>query len=326
MRTNETSLLALALLATAACSPAQTDPTDTTTPPDAGTRPPDAGTPTPTGAIKTVFLIVMENHDWSQVKGSASAPYINHTLLALGAHAEQYKNPPALHPSEPNYLWLEAGSSLGVTTDLDPAVNHQSTTAHLATQLNAAGVSWRSYQEGISGTVCPLTGTGNYRTKHDPFVFFDDLTGGRDPHDAACIAHNRPFDELARDLEAGTVARYNFLTPDLCDDGHDKCGPAQDQVRQTDDWLAAHIPGILASATYRDGGAVFITWDEGNGHSDGPIGMIVLSPHAKAGYENSVPYTHSSTLRTVQEVFGVAPFLGDAARATDLSDLFDAFP
>ena len=55
--------------------------------------------------------------------------------------------------------------------------------------------------------------------------------------------------------------------------------------------------------------------------------MIVLSPHAKGqGYSNTLHYTHSSTLRTIQEIFGVTPFLGDAANAADLSDLFTAFP
>ena len=83
---------------------------------------------------------------------------------------------------------------------------------------------------------------------------------------------------------------------------------------------------ILDSAAYRSGGAVFVTWDEGKA-SDGPIGMIVLSPFAKGnGYRNFIRYTHGSTLRTFQEIFGVRPFLRDAAIETDLSDLFAVFP
>src|SRR3979411_2634676 len=41
-------------------------------------------------AIQTVFLILMENHNWLDFKGSADAPYINNTLLAMGGHAEEY--------------------------------------------------------------------------------------------------------------------------------------------------------------------------------------------------------------------------------------------
>jgi len=83
---------------------------------------------------------------------------------------------------------------------------------------------------------------------------------------------------------------------------------------------------LISSSAWQNGGALFITWDEGEG-GDGPIGMIVLSPSAKGGgYSNTIRYTHSSTLRTVQEIFGVTPLLGDAANATDLRDLFRAFP
>jgi hypothetical protein len=82
---------------------------------------------------------------------------------------------------------------------------------------------------------------------------------------------------------------------------------------------------ILQSSAYQDGGVLFITWDEGA--PNGPIGMIVLSPYAKGkGYSNSIFYTHSSTLRTLEEIFGVTPLLGDAANATDLRDLFKTFP
>jgi len=69
-----------------------------------------------------------------------------------------------------------------------------------------------------------------------------------------------------------------------------------------------------------------ITWDEGEG-GDGPIGMIVLSSFAKGnGYSNSIHYTHGSTLRTLQEIFGITPLIRDAANQTDLNDLFAVFP
>ena len=279
----------------------------------------------PSVAAPTVFVILMENHNWSDIKDSPSAPYIN-ALLTQGAHAEAYYNPPGLHPSEPNYLWLEAGTNFGVTNDSSPAMNHQASTAHLTTQLDSASISWKSYQEDIAGDVCPLVGTSHYAPKHNPMVFFDDVTGGNNPQSAYCISHVRPYPELSADLTSGNVARYNFITPNLCNDMHDSSGCATNNaVQNGDNWLAQAVPPILASNAYQAGGILFITWDEGEG-SDGPIGMIVLSPNAKSGYSNTIPYTHSSMLRTVQEIFGVQPFLGDAANANDLSDLFSSFP
>src|SRR5450631_2456411 len=78
----------------------------------------------------TVFIILMENENWSSIKGSASAPYINNTLLPIASYAEQYYNPPGNHPSSPNYLWLEAGTNFGILNDNPPSSNHQSTTNH----------------------------------------------------------------------------------------------------------------------------------------------------------------------------------------------------
>ncbi len=269
----------------------------------------------------TVFLILMENHNWNQIKGSASAPYIN-SLLSTGAHAEAYYNPSGLHPSEPNYLWLEAGTNFGVTNDNPPSSNHQSSTAHLTTELSAAGIPWKSYQEDISGTVCPLSGVAKYAPKHNPMVFFNDVTGNNNAQSANCISHVRPYTELAGDLATGNIGRYNFITPNLCDDMHDSSGcPTSNSVKNGDTWLSKAIPTLMASSAYKNGGIIMITWDEGEG-GDGPIGMIVLSPNAKHGYSNTIHYTHSSTLRTLQEIFGVGPLLGDAAKATDLSDLF----
>ncbi|HWZ20228.1 MAG TPA: alkaline phosphatase family protein [Ktedonobacteraceae bacterium] len=275
---------------------------------------------------KHVFLIVMENHNWSDIKNSPSAPYINNTLLPTASYAEQYYNPPGNHPSEPNYLWLEAGTNFGISDDADPAFNHQSTTQHFVTLLNNAGYSWKSYQEDISGTDCPLTSSGSYAPKHNPMVFFDDVTNTNDPNSSNCISHIRPYTELATDLPQNTEPNYSFITPNLCDDMHDSCAPLNDPVKQGDTWLAQNLPTILNSQAYMNGGIVFITWDEGEG-GDGPIGMIVLSNNAKGGgYSNTIQYTHSSTLRTLEEIFGLTPLLGDAANASDLSDLFKTFP
>ncbi len=279
-------------------------------------------TPAP---VTSVFIIVMENHNWSQIEGSPSAPYINQTLLVQGAYAEAYYNPPNLHPSEPNYLWLEAGTNFGVTDDGNPSANHQASKAHLTSLLDAAGISWKSYQEDIKGDTCPLEISGHYSPKHNPMVFFDDVTGGNDPNSAYCIAHIRPYTELGYDLASGNAARYNFITPNLCHDMHGGTGCDKNGIKSGDDWLRKAVPEILDSEAYKSGGILFITWDEGES-SDGPIGMIVLSPYAKIGYSNTLHYTHSSTLRTIEEIFGVQPFLGDAANATDLSDLFNTFP
>src|SRR5258708_25440874 len=120
---------------------------------------------TPDTAHHTVFVILMENHNWSSIKGSPSAPYINNTLLPMGAHAEQYYNPPKLHPSEPNYIWLEAGDNFGIPDDAAPITNHLSTDNHLVHMLTGAGLSWETCQQGVDGKRCRLMSHGLYSAK-----------------------------------------------------------------------------------------------------------------------------------------------------------------
>jgi hypothetical protein len=277
-----------------------------------------------------VFLVLEENHDWTSTK---TLPYIQH-LLQIGAHSEQYYNPRNLHPSEPNYIWIEAGSNYGLTTDNDPsAQNLIRNTAHLSKLLDAAGISWTSYQEGITADTCPISSGNGYAAKHNPFVFFDDVSGN--PPSATnqhCRDHHKPFSQFLPDLKAGNVARYNFITPNLQDDMHDGT-PAQG-----DDWLKANIDPIINPASPNHNAAIYaraalmITWDEGTGTSDGPIGFIVVSPFAKVGFtDTTMPapyyYTHSSLTLSLQKIFGVAaPPLGGAATARDLSALFTSFP
>jgi hypothetical protein len=313
-----------------------TTPTDTgTAPSDTGTAPSETGAPA--GNIQTVFVILMENHSWSTITKSTSSTYIK-SLMAKGAYATNYKTPTGNHPSEPNYIWLEAGGNLGITNDNPPSANHQATTDHLVSQLEAKGISWKTYQEGITGTTCPLTASGLYDPKHCPMLFFDNITDNRTATSKHCTDHVRPYTELATDLTAGTVARYNFITPNLCNDMHGETigtncpSLTTDMIKKGDTWLSTEVPKILASNAFKNGGALFITWDEGDesanplaAASDGPMGMIVLSSFAKVGYASSLAYTHSSTLRTFETIFGV-PFLRGAATSNDLSDMFTAYP
>jgi phospholipase C len=287
--------------------------------------------------IKTVFLIVMENHNWTgdgglDIKDNSAAPYINNTLLPMASHAEEYFNPTNNHPSLPNYIWLEAGTNFGILNDGPPSANSQKTKAHLVTELDKANVSWKAYLENADGKTCPLNNEGTtdpdgnplFAVRHEPFSYFDNVTKNLNEHSPYCIAHLRPYTELATDIANNTLPSYVWITPNLCDDMHDNC--SGNPVAHGDTWLSQNVPAILASTAYQNGGALFITWDEA-AKGDGPIGMIVLSPFAKGnGYSNTIPYDHGSTLRTIEEIFSAKPLLRDAKHEKDLSDLFSVFP
>ena len=107
-----------------------------------------------------------------------------------------------------------------------------------------------------------------------------------------------------------------------------------------DAWLQANVPLILASPAYHDHGALFITFDE-SGFDDfsgccstgvpptgvnggGRIGLLMLSPLAKAGSSTDAPYDHNSLLRTVEDGFGISEHLNNAGSTAEhaMADLF----
>jgi hypothetical protein len=218
------------------------------------------------GPIKTVFVIAMENHNWTQpvsqtspgqILGNPAAPYIN-SLVTPGnpnaakvSYASNYLNAGAnIHPSEPNYIWADAGSNLGITNDADPYPNNVSNTSNsLSNYLQLSGKTWRSYQEDTdinlannqpvpkSQHTVPLTshngtftsGTNQYNgsnqydyaAKHNPQVFFTTTNGGNNSTPSNPLAQNyAPLQQLQSDLSNNTVAQYNWISPDQFNDQH----------------------------------------------------------------------------------------------------------
>ena len=355
--------------------------------------------------VRSVFVIAMENHNWTQpanqftgsiqqVYQNPAAPYINSLVDGSSpvsdqvAYATAYHNVLAdaagtthIHPSEPNYLWAEAGTNFGVLNDNDPfrvpGGTNQDTTAHLSTLLAKAGWTWRSYQEDIdlardannqltnvalpaAAWTVPLTSFSgvfssginafnlanqyNYAAKHNPMVLFTDSNGGNDATPSNPLSKQyAPLQQLFADLGDNTVANYNWITPNQYNDMHTTLsagfqgltGDAA-RIRQGDAFLSQIIPTIMASEAYQDHGLIVLWWDEAE--KDGVAGdnaddfthtipFIIISKDAHGNvdgkpYGSPVFYTHSSFVRTMQEIFGVGPLLGDAANATDLADLF----
>lgn len=302
--------------------------------------------------IQYVWIILMENHNWTgnnsgasfgdpDIKGNPLAPYVNGWLLHHAAHAERYFNPPGNHPSAPNYIWLTAGTNFGFFADNTPAQDNITSNAQLFRLLTKAGISWKNYAEEDFGNPeyddCPLD-FSEVDVNHVPAVYFADDTNDFNSQSPFCIAHVRPYSELATDIADHSVAHYNFISPNLCHDGHEGVSPCDDtepadNTLRSDQWLKENVPLITNSPEYKKAGLLVIVWDEAEdsgAFGDGPIGFFILSPFAKGGgqkeYTNFIHYDHSSTLKTFEEIFGLKPLLGAAANSAtkDLSDFFDA--
>jgi hypothetical protein len=191
----------------------------------------------------------------------------------------------------------------------------------------------------------PYNGSHQYdfAPKHEGSLFFTATNGGNDPTPANPEAKfYAPLQQLQTDLANNTVARYNFITPDQFNDQHTALANGFDYhgvhytgdaaaIAQGDNFLSILLPQIMASQAYKNNGLIVIWNDETEGGDDfaHTSTLIVLSPLAKGNaYNSTLPYTHSSDLKSMQELFGVhgpnGSFLGDAGSpgTNDFSDLF----
>lgn len=305
-------MLALALASMlAACSPQ----IQTGAAPNANTA--LASTPGQLPAFKHIFEIVMENKDYEEIIGNAHMPYINGLAKQYGLATNYYG---IRHPSLPNYMALTGGSTFGISSDCNDCFVDA---PNLADQIEASGRSWKAYIESMPepcflGDSPPL-----YRQKHNPFIYYNSVR--KDP--ARC-GKTVPLTQLDSDLRAHALPDFVWITPNMCDDSHD-CGS---DVGDT--WLSTWVPKILESPEWRDGGVLFITYDEGYSKKlvsrsccvegkGGHVATLVLSPLGKPGYQSAIGYDHYSLLRTIEDAWGM-PELGGAscACAPPMSDFF----
>jgi phosphatidylinositol-3-phosphatase len=291
---------------------------------------------------KHVIVIVMENTnaekhgDAPYIYGNMTeAPYLNGELMPRYARAANFRDALSLGArSEPHYILMEAGTNVfddftfgeGFDADADPSA-HRSTAsrAHLSAQIEATAgrVSWMAYQEGMDKDTgaCPVRSSGktHYGAKHDPFVFFQDVSGNPPSKaNAFCAAHHRPYAALAADMAANRLANYVFVTPDLCHDMHDKCG-GKSRVKNGDDWLKAELPAMIGYANAHSG-VIFLAWDEGK--ETRGIPFLAIGPHVKKGFAGTALYDHGSMIRSVEEIFGL-PALEAVKGSRDFRDLFE---
>jgi hypothetical protein len=241
----------------------------------------------------------------------------------------------------------------------------------VADQLVAKGFTWKGYMEDMGNNptrdgsptstcghpnlnkpdpaVSAVQGDG-YATRHDPFVYFDSIVGT-----SRCSARVVPLGSatgampqsdtvgatgLATDLKsASTTPNLSFITPNVCDDGHDypcvnETSPGTSALADIDSFLSTWVPLITASPAFKQDGLLEVTFDESDtsdttsccgekpgptgvapGQSNGPggglVGSVLISPFVKAKTVFKTKLNHYSSLASIEDLFGLSR-LGDA--------------
>jgi hypothetical protein len=322
-----------------------------------------------------VFVVFLENENADVTFAPDSpAPYLSQTLPSQGAFIPEYYG--VTHLSLGNYIGIVSGQGSNPQTQADCQIFSEfvggvigpdgqalgdgcvypSTVKTIADQLQAQGLTWKGYMEDMGNTptresgLCAHPGLNTrdntqtatpadqYATRHNPFVYFHSIIDDN----YYCEQHDVPLTQLPADLSrARNTANFSFITPDLCNDGHDEpCadgGPGG--LVAADAWLREWVPRITGSAAFGRDGLLLITFDEAEaegptadasaccnqaqfpntpnnggptpGRGGGRVGAVALSPFIRPGTVTSHPYNHFSALRTFQGLFGL-PFLGYA--------------
>lgn len=318
-------------------------------------------------AVRHVFIIVLENESYPTTFGPGSpATYLSQTLPAKGVLLKNYY---AIgHASLDNYIAMISGQPPNEDTQRDcgafsefalQQVDDQGRAIGrgcvypkiirtLPDQLEAKGLSWRGYMEdmgnnpsreratcghspvGAKETLNHATLGDQYAAKHDPFIYFHTIIDDQ----ARCDAHVVALDRLPADLaNAATTPNFVYITPNLCNDGHD--APCIDHapggLTSADLFLRKWVPIILDVPAFKQDGLLIVTFDEadsetaedsaaccgeeplpgasfppgGNGPGGGRIGAVLISSAIRPGSVSNHPYNHYGLLRSIEDIFGL---------------------
>jgi phosphatidylinositol-3-phosphatase len=329
-----------------------------------------------------VFIIVLENEGYSVTFGPKS-PAVNLNKLAQqGALLQNYYG--IGHHSLDNYIAMISGqapnpdtqadckrfvefAATGTTPDgqaIGRGCVYPKSVSTIANQLEDKTLTWKGYMQDMGNSTREAATCGHpkigdkdntqgaqagdqYASRHDPFVYFHSLIDGAN---STCAAHVVNFSELAADLKSeATTPNYVFITPNLCNDGHDNpCfGKKPGGLKAADKFLADNVLAIQESPAFKHDGLLIITFDEADtgdstsccnqprgpnippgakAFGGGRVGAVLLSRFIKSGTVSTVGYNHYSLLRSVEDFFDLAHlgYAGQDGLAPFGKDVFTA--
>lgn len=300
-----------------------------------------------------VVIVIEENKNYEDIIDSDNAKYIN-CLAKNGASLNFYA---FHHPSQPNYFEFFAGTNaITYTVNGTPEssrVLDDSCVKHMATNQSLGGLlgkDFGGYGEGwdpASPTLtppelpipCTVQPPGTveppvaFARKHDPWMMFSDSI--------AATRSITEFRNITAHQQFGQLPKVSLVIPNLIHDMHSEedkgSGEGKDiptLVKNGDTWLWDNLDGYARWAM-KNNSLLIVTWDENSrgkqeGHDNGTpfappknhIATILIGPMVKPGSSSSVEYNHHDLLRTIEDMYGLHPYLGGSATARDITDIW----
>jgi hypothetical protein len=285
-----------------------------------------------------VVVVIEENHNFGQIMGSLSAPYINSlaatSALFTSSHGTE-------HPSQPNYLDLYSGFNQAVAADSTSPLA-PFTTANLGASLMNAGRTFADYSESLpyslpgnrTVAVDPSTpgataygylgdsysaspGLTEYERKHNPSANWQNETSPGTNQLPATT--NQPFTAFPSDFSL--LPTVSFVIPNQQNDMHDG------SVLQGDLWLATNLDAYRQWALTHNS-LLIVTFDEGSEDLNTPVDsagnqvVTIFSGQNVVAGQYSEPVTHFSVLRTLENMYGLPTSGPGDLAALPITDVF----
>ncbi len=241
--------------------------------------------------FKSVIYIVLENTNY---KNALKQPFLS-KLTKLGALFTQCRA--EAHPSQPNYIAMIAGDTLGVRGDGEANLEGN----QLGDLLNKKGLTWKAYAEDYPGNCFLGMTSGKYARKHVPFLSFKSVQNS-----ASECAKVVNANEFAKDLSNQKLPNLSYYVPNLNHDGHDT------NITVADQWLSQTFGDKIADPNFMKDTLIVITFDESElfFSSSNQIYTVFVGANVTPGATVTSPTSHYSILKTIEDNFA----LGDLGR------------